>query len=200
VKVLVVHAHPDPESFGAAIRDSALRGLVAGGHDVVLVDLHAEDYQPCLTRQEHDAYRELGQANGEGHHDAVVQEHIDDVRTADAIVFIYPTFWSGLPAILQGWIERTMVPGVSFSVTPDGRVLGELSHVRLVVGISTYGSPRSYRWIVGDGGKRTLRILRRSAGRRCRFRWLALDTLDGRTNDERTAFLVDVEAEMASLV
>lgn len=186
MKVLVVHAHPDPESYGAAIRDAALAGLEAGRHDVCLIDLGAEDYQPCLTAAEHDGYPLIGRSGGIHHPDPVVRSHIAAVREAEALVFVYPTFWSGLPAILDGWIERSLLPGV-------------VDHLGLVMGISTYGSPRSYRLVVGDGGKRILRMIRRTAGRRCRFRWLALDTLDGRADHERAAFLRDVETEMAAL-
>ena len=199
MNVLVVYAHPDPNSFGAALRDAAVRGLRAGGHDVTVLDLEAENYEPCLTKADYEAYDEAGMPTGDGHHDPVVQRHIDAVRAADVLAFIYPTFWSGLPAMLKGWIDRTMLPGVSFSVKPDGGVRGELGHVGRVIGITTYGSPRAYRWIVGDGGRRMLRQLRRSAGLRCRFQWLALDTLDGRSEAERRSFLADVESTLAEL-
>lgn len=199
MQVLVVHAHPDPESFGAAVRDAALRGLAAGGHDTTLLDLEAEAYQPCLTERDYDDYDQIGQPEGPGHHDSAVQRHIDVLRAADVVVFIYPTFWSGLPAMLKGWIDRTMLPGVGFSVKPGGGVRGELRNLRRVIGITTYGSPRSYRWLVGDAGRRTLRLVRRSAGPRCRFQWLSLDTLDGRTDHERRAFLSRVEAALGQL-
>jgi len=199
VNVLVVYAHPDPESFGADLRDAAVRGLRTGGHEVTVLDLEAERYEPCLTLADYEAYDKIGQLDGDGHHDPVVQRHIAAVRAADVLTFIYPTFWSGLPAMLKGWIDRTMLPGVSFSVKPGGGVRGELGHVQRVIGVTTYGSPRSYRWIVGDGGRRTLRLLRRSAKLRCRFQWLALDTLDGRSNDERRAFLAHVESTLAEL-
>lgn len=199
MQVLVVHAHPDPESFGAAVRDAAIRGLAAGGHDIALLDLEADGYQPCLTRHDYEEYDRIGQPEGPGHHDIVVQRHIEMLRGADAVVFVYPTFWSGLPAMLKGWIDRTMLPGVGFSVKPGGGVRGELRNLRHVIGITTYGSPRGYRWLVGDAGRRTLRLVRRSAGLRCRFRWLSLDTLDGRTDQERRAFLSRVEAELGQL-
>ena len=197
MNVLVVYAHPDPTSFGSAVRDVAVRGLTSGGHDVTVIDLEAENYQPCLTRADYDAYDDVEARRSDGHHDPEVQRHIEAVRAAEVLVFVFPTFWSGLPAVLQGWIERTMLPGVAFSVTPGGGIRGELGHLRRIIGITTYGSPRLYRWVVGDGGRRTLRQLSRAAGLRCRFQWLALDTLDGRTNTERQAFLADVESRLA---
>lgn len=183
----MVHAHPDPESFGAALRDAAIRGLEAAGHAVTLLDLDAENYQPCPTRSDLVAS------------DPVVRHHIDLVAAADVLVFVYPTFWSGLPAVLKGWIDRTMPPDTDVADAMGTRERAELSRIRGIVGLTTYGSPRSYRWLVGDGGRRTLRRLRWTAGLRCRFRWLALDSLDGRTDAERAAFIVDVEHAMATL-
>ncbi len=199
MKVLVVHAHPDPESFGSAMRDAVVRGLRTAEHDVTVIDLEAEGYQPVLTAADYDGYDQNGDLAGHGHPDAIVAGHIDAVRTAEALVFTFPTFWSGLPAVLKGWIDRTMLPGVSFSVRPNGVIRAELGNVRRVVGVTTYGSPRGYRWLVGDGGRRTIRTIRWSCGLRCRMKWLSLDSLDGRPDSERRAFLAEVEAKMADL-
>ena len=61
-------------------------------------------------------------------------------------MFVYPTWWSGLPAVLKGWLERVMVPGVGFTFdAQSGKVQPGLRHVRRIVGISTYGSPWTLR-------------------------------------------------------
>lgn len=193
MKVLVVHAHPDPDSFGAAVRDAVLRGL--DGHDVTLLDLEADGYQPCLTPTDYEHY----DTSAAAHHDPTVATHIAALQETEAIIFTFPTFWSGLPAVLKGWLDRTMLPGVAFSVSSNGRLRGELRNVRHVVGVTTYGSPRSYRWVVGDGGRRTIRGVRANCGLRCRMRWLSLDTLDGRPDADRREFLEQVESKIASL-
>lgn len=172
-----------------------MRGLATAGHDVTLVDLEAENYQPCLTADELRRYDDLHEQRS----DPVTATHMSALREAEAVIFTYPTFWSGLPAVLKGWLDRTLVPGVAFSVKPNGKLIGELHHVRHVIGVTTYGSPRGYRWIVGDGGRRTIRTLRSNCGFRCRMGWLALDKLDARPDSDRRAFLADVEHRMAAL-
>lgn len=195
MQVLVVHAHPDPKSFGAALRDAAIRGLESAGHDVHLIDLYEIDYEPWLTEAEHRDYLTLGECNP----DPVVRSHIELVKRCDAFVFVFPTFWSGMPAILKGWLDRTMVPDVAFTLDPASqRIHGALRHVRSFTGITTYGSSRRYRWLAGDGGRRTLRALRLSAGVRSRTRWISLDDMDRRHSTDRVAFVAEVEKRMAT--
>jgi putative NADPH-quinone reductase len=132
--------------------------------------------------------------------DPLVQAHVDDVQAAEALVFVYPTWWSTLPAILKGWLERVMVPGVGFRFNAAGRVTPGLTNVHRLVGISTYGSPRRYVWATNDNGRRTItRALRLSTGLRTRSTWLALYGIDDSTAAERDAFVQRVATEMGRL-
>jgi NAD(P)H dehydrogenase (quinone) len=116
-------------------------------------------------------------------------------------VFVYPTWWSSLPAILKGWLERVMVPGVSFRFDErTGKVRPALGNVRTIVGISTYGSRRSYVRLMNDNGRRILtRALRVSCGIRTRTRWLGLYAIDTATESRRAEFAAHVEQAMAGL-
>ncbi len=60
MKVLVVHCHPSPESFTAAVRDRVLKGLAAAGHEARLIDLYAEGFDPVMSRQEREGYHTPG--------------------------------------------------------------------------------------------------------------------------------------------
>lgn len=197
MRVLLLYANPDPTSFGAALRDAAVEGCRAGGHEVTVLDLYELDFDPCLSRDEHRRYVELAT----DHPDPVVRQHIELVRHADCLAFVYPTWWSGLPAILKGWLERVLVPGVAFILDPDtNHVRPALTNVRRLVAVSTLGGPRWESWLVGNAGRRTIaRTVRATAGRRCRTTWLALHRLDDVSVDERRAFLRRVHSTMASL-
>lgn len=191
--VAVVVAHPAAGSYCRALAQRAVSGLRAGGHEVVVLDL--DGFAPAMTAAERRAYH-----GDTPILDAQVAAHAEVVRRAEALVFVYPTWWSGLPAMLKGWLDRVLVPGVAFRFDDAGKVQPGLAHVRRIVGISTYGSPRSYVRLVNDNGRRILtRALRMSCGWRTRCRWLALYAIDTATSEERNAFAARVEREMADL-
>ena len=196
MRTLVLFAHPDPQSYGAALAEAVMRGLDAGGHEARLVDLYAEGFDPVMSRADRVAY-ESEQAVV----DAAVAAQAEHVRWAEAIVFVYPTWWAGLPAMVKGWLDRVLVPGVAFVLDERTRkVRPTLQHVRVVAGVSTYGSPRVYVGVLGDGGRRTInRALRLVCGRRTRTVWLGLYAMDRRTDAERRTFVAAVEHRMSRL-
>jgi len=196
MRVLVIHAHPDSESFSHAVLAATLDGLARAGHDATVIDLYALDYPGGLSRDEWRAYETNSPVL-----DPLVAEHVALVRAADALVFVYPTWWSSVPAILKSWLERTMVMGLAFTLDErTRRIQPGLGHLRHLVGISTYGSPRWYVKLINDNGRRTItRTLRLSTGGKARTTWLPLYTLDGRTPDSRRAFLDRVRRSMEKL-
>ncbi len=194
LRYLVVFAHPDAESFSAALCRNAVDGLREAGHHVDLIDLYAEDFDPRMTTAERQAYESATPILS-----AQVAHYADLVRRAQGMVFVYPTWWWGLPAILKGWLERVLVPGVSFVLDPTtNKVKPGLGHLRHVVGISTYGSSHTSMRVFNDAGRRSvLRCVRVLAPPvRCRSTWLGLYSLDRSTPDERDAFLRHVRSSL----
>lgn len=195
MRVLVVLAHPNPASFNHAVAERAVSTLRASGHHVILHDLYAEGFAAVMSAAEREAYHGDSPVL-----DPLVAEHIADLRDCEALVFVYPTWWSSLPAILKGWFERVMVPGVGFVFDDQHKVRPGITNVRRLVGISTYGSPRWYVKLVNDNGRRTImRSLRLSTGWRTRARWLALYATDASSPADRDAFLTRVERRMEAL-
>lgn len=196
MRVLVVSCHPREDSFTAHLAERACAGLVRGGHSVTHLDLYALGFRAAMSREEREAYH-----GDEPVLDPMIADHIDAVRSSDALVFLYPTWWAGLPAMLKGWLERVMVPGVGFRFDErTGKVRPNLTNVKRLVGVSTYGSPRWYVRIVTDAGRRTIaRTLRVACGWRTRTRWHALYSIDSSSSDERARFADSVERAMERL-
>ena len=119
---------------------------------------------------------------------------------AQTLVFVYPTWWSQPPAILRGWLERVLVPGVAFRFDDKGKVRPGMQHVRRIIGISTYGAPWTYVKLLNDGGRRMLtRALRMNCGVRTPTTWIGLYAMDTAGDRERAAFLDRVEHRLAHL-
>jgi NAD(P)H dehydrogenase (quinone) len=196
MNVLLVVAHPCGDSYTHACADAATRGLSRAGHTVDAIDLYAQGFRAEMSLDERLAYE-----SDDPILDPMVRDHASRVLQADAIVFVYPTWWSGLPAVLKGWLERVMVPGVGFTLDESTRkVRPGLARVRRIVGISTYGSPWAYVKLTNDNGRRIItRALRMSSGWRTRTTWLALYAIDTADSDQRREHLERIESRLAAL-
>lgn len=195
MRAVVVVVHPIDASFTHSCAAAAVRGLESGGHDVTVVDLYAMEFQPAMTNTERHAYHGDNPVV-----DPLVGETVAAVRDAEMLVFVYPTWWSGLPAMLKGWLEKVMLPGVAFVFDDAGKVRPGLKQVRVIVGISSYGSPRWYVALVNDNGRRILmRALRLNTGWRTKRVWLPFYAIDTSTPEERESFVDCVERKMKTL-
>jgi putative NADPH-quinone reductase len=195
MRILVVHAHPVAESFSTALFHCVAETLEKGGHEVRPLDLYAEGFDPVLSRQGRLDYHtpEVNQRP--------VATDVALLRWAEGVVFVYPTWWYSHPAMLKGWLERVWLPDVAFHLPADGgRIQPLMTHIRLIGGVSTYGSPWwLIRW-VGDPGRRVImRGIRPLCAARCRTFWLAHYKMDSSTAESRTAFMAKVRAKLAAV-
>jgi NAD(P)H dehydrogenase (quinone) len=105
MKVSVILAHPDEMSFNHAIARTVVEQLEKNGHDVFFHDLCAESFSPLLVADEIHKDALLP---------AMVREHSEEIRQAEGIIIIHPNWWGQPPAILKGWIDRVIRPGVAY--------------------------------------------------------------------------------------
>jgi NAD(P)H dehydrogenase (quinone) len=195
MRVVVVLAHPDPSSFNHAIAATATTALESSGHEVTVLDLYAEGFRAAMSPAERLAYH-----SDRPLLDPMAERHAHIVKDAEALVFIYPTWWSTMPAILKGWLERVMVPGVGFVFDEHHHVRRGLTHVRRIVGISTYGANRVYVKAIHDNGRRVLlRALRMNTATLTRRSWIGLYGMNTRSDEQRAAFLQRVDRKMRAL-
>src|ERR1700675_692858 len=113
MRVLVIYAHPLGDSFDAALHQAVLAALRRGGHEVDDCDLYAEGFDPVLSAAERRAYNTPNPDLGG------VATHVARLRAAEALAVCFPTWWSGMPAILKGWFDRVWAQGVAFHL-PEG--------------------------------------------------------------------------------
>ena len=106
MNILVVLAHPDPASFNHALARAAADTARRLGHDVTLRDLHAERFDPLLPAAEISRGAPLP---------PWLERHCAELAAADGIVVVHPNWWGQPPAILTGWIDRVVRPGVAYA-------------------------------------------------------------------------------------
>ncbi len=184
MNALVVYSHPIADSFCAAMRDAAVRGLLQAGHHVDVIDLYDEDFNPVMARDEWHMNRESGGAVPAG-----LERHVALVQAAQILVFVYPTWWSTMPAILKGWLERVLIEKVAYAFTPNRKIRPAMTHVRRIYVFSTFGSPRWYITFVHNNGKRTLTRALRLCAPLARTRSRFLYSMDTQTQENREKFL-----------
>jgi NAD(P)H dehydrogenase (quinone) len=144
VRVLVVHAHPVETSYSAALDAAVVAALGQAGHTVDHLRLYADGFDAVLSREERIAYHDVP-----GNLTPAIAPHVERVRAADALVFVYPVWNFGMPAILKGWFDRVFVPGVAFDMR-GGTLVRVLPPKRKVAVVTTYGGDRLRAVLMGD--------------------------------------------------
>jgi putative NADPH-quinone reductase len=105
MNISVILAHPDPGSFNHAIARAAVAQLRENGCRVVLHDLYAEGFEPILPSWEIPEGAPLPH---------LVADHCAEIAAADGIVVVHPNWWGQPPAVLKGWVDRVLRPGVAY--------------------------------------------------------------------------------------
>ena len=185
MRALVVYCHPNPESFTAAVRDVVLGRLKAAGAEVRVQDLYGFGFSPRLSPEELEGYI-VTPSNKEP-----VARESDDVLWCDTLIFVYPTWWYGLPAVLKGWLDRVLLPGVAFHMPgPGGDITPGLQHIsRLGVFTTCGASWWLTRWVGAPGRRTLLRGVRILCARTCRTAFAAHYLMDSSTPQSRAAHL-----------
>ncbi len=121
MRILLILCHPQPGSFNHAIADRARETLAAAGHQVIFHDLYQEGFDPVLTAPEH--------RRGVSFDEQVVR-HTKELEASGGVVFVHPEWWGQPPALLKGWLDRVLRPGVAYE--PADEELREQAPVPLL--------------------------------------------------------------------
>jgi NAD(P)H dehydrogenase (quinone) len=195
MRTLIVFCHPCADSFNAALFAAARDALTRAGHEVRCVDLYAEQFNPILSAQEKQDYLPNTQTIVKS-----VAEHVENTRWAEGLVFIFPTWFYGPPAMLKGWLERVWLPGVAFKVPdkPGGKAGPGMQHITRLTVITTSGSPWWWLRLIRDPCRNLFtRGLRALLHPRCKTTYLQLHGMNTNTQAQREAFIAKVSRSLA---
>lgn len=197
MRPLILYCHPDPASFTAAVRDAIITTLVQRGVEYRLIDLYAEGFNPVLGAGELARYADTASDR------SALSHHAEALAWCDALIFVYPTWWQGLPAILKGWLDRVLLPGIAFDLPAErGTPQSRLRHIRALGVFTTCGGSRLASLLSGQPGRRQLQ---RAVGSfLChplhRRGHLALYSIDATSSARRAAHLAHVARKVQRLL
>jgi len=195
MRALLVFCHPVPDSFGAHLRDVVAASLAARGAEVRVRDLYALGFDPVMGCEERRGY------HTEGANERPVADELAHLKWCDTVIFVYPTWWFGLPAMLKGWLDRVFVPYATFRLpTADEPMRPQLTNIVRLASITTCGATYWQSKFIGEPGRRTiLRGLRHVCHPRCKTRYAALYKMDSATDAQRRSYVEEVTRLVARL-
>ncbi len=146
MNILIVHAHPEPKSFTTAMKNLAVEQLQQAGHEVVISDLYAMNFNPVASAQDfsdrvNPDYLVYALEQRKGFENktiaADIQCEVEKLLAADLIIFSFPLYWFSVPAILKGWIDRVLLSGVTYggkNFYDQGRLKGKKALLAFTLG------------------------------------------------------------------
>jgi len=145
MKISVILAHPDPNSYNHAIARTVVEQLENNGHSVLFHDLYGENFDPLLPGKEIPNDASLPR---------IIRGHCQEINEADGIIIIHPNWWGQPPAILKGWIDRVIRPGIAYEFLEGdsgGGVPKGLLHARAAIVFNTSNTePEREKRVFGD--------------------------------------------------
>ena len=197
MRFLVLFCHPSQKSFSAALYNSTCTALQKAGHEIRKINLYKENFDPKLSLDEWNSYLDETHKNIKN-----LKQHVENLLWAEGLIFIFPTWMYGPPALLKGWLERVWLPDVAFEISSGKQNIpkGKLKHIRRFCVVTTSGSPRWWLWFIGNPGKSMLfkgyRIL---FNKFCKYKWLQLHDMNHSTSVDRKKFLDKVSRYFSSI-
>lgn len=147
-QILIISAHPDPESFCSALAQSYYKGALISGAEVDLINLSELKFNPILKYGYHKR-TEL---------EPDLIEAQKKIRAANHLVFVYPTWWGTFPALLKGFIDRVFLPGFAFQYKEDSVFWEKKLKGKSARLITTMDSPKwYYRFVYRNAGHHAMK-------------------------------------------
>ncbi len=149
MKHLILYAHPNPKSFNAAILETTVKTLESKGHQVTTRDLYKMNFDPVLKGSDFETFQS-------GKVPVDIEKEHGYIVDADVITMIYPIWWTGIPAMLKGYIDRVFSYGFAYKHNEQELTVGLLTGKKGLI-INTQGTPAEHYDSIGmtDALKKT---------------------------------------------
>ncbi len=201
MKVLVVFNHPYEGSYCNAILDAITRGAERAGHELDLVHLDRDDFDPVMRAKDLAAFVqawELGESVLD-RLDPQVQDYAKRLLAAEHLVFVFPIWWELMPALTKGFVDKVIFPGVAYDYA-GASMKSRLSKLRGLTVVTTMNTPApAYRLLFGNAVQRALvrgTFWKIGCPRR---KWINLSMVKFASRKRRERWLDKIETRFAAL-
>lgn len=200
MKTLIVYYHPHEGSFCSAIRDAVEAGLHKGGHECKTIDLDKAGFDPVMREKDLAAFVAAGRMGEDGLDgvDPIVLRFMKKLRWAERIVMIFPIWWMTMPAMVKGFIDKVIFPGIVYKME-NGRLVSQLSSLKDIIVITTMNTPSDvYKDIFGNSLEGSLIKGTFNQIGIHDTRWISLNMVKQVGDEKRWLWLDEIENEFAA--
>lgn len=142
MNILIVYAHPWEKSYNHAILQSVINGLKFNNHNIEIIDLYKDKFNPVFKKDEMAIYRK-----GE-FIDKIIGKYQKKIKSHDYLFFIFPIWWGTMPAILKGFFDKVFLPQWAYKVDSKAIIHGMLNNIKGCTIITTMNGPNIFYSLV----------------------------------------------------
>jgi putative NADPH-quinone reductase len=197
MKVLIVFNHPYEGSYCSAILNSVISGLNKVNHKIDVINLDKEDFNPVMTSEDLKAFRDKKPI------DPKVLEYKKRLEKADHVIFIFPIWWELMPALMKGFVDKVIFPGVAYDYVngSNTKMKPLLTNIKGITVITTMNTPRMlYRLVFGNAIEMAfMRGTFWKLGFKNR-KWISYDMVKQTSDEKRKLWLSDIERKIQKRV
>lgn len=189
MRTVIVFNHPYEESYCNAILESVTKGLEKSTHEVDVINLDKDQFDPRMTSADLKAFVE---------HTAVDPQVIDyqeRIRTADHLIFIFPIWWDIMPATTKGFIDRVLSPGLAYDHHPRGfGLVPLLKNLKSIILITTMNKPAiMYSLLIGNLIRKVMvKSVFKTMGYK-NVNWISFTSVKSVSQEKRVKWLNELE-------
>ena len=195
MRVVIVFNHPNERSFGNAILGAVTNGLKCGNHDVDLMHLDNDGFNPVMSKADLKAFVEHKPV------DPQVIDYNERLEKADHLIFIFPIWWDLMPAMTKGFVDRVLTPGVVYDHHPRGfGLIPLLKNLKGVTVITTMNKPKiMYSLLIGNLIKKAMiKSVFKTMGYK-NLKWISYNMVKSVSQEKRVKWLTDIEIRSSKI-
>ena len=199
MKTLIIFNHPHEGSYCQAILKAVKRGLKKGGHPCKTINLDKDRFDPVMREKDLLAFVVYGKTGDitQADVDPRVLRYKEKLEWAERIVMIFPIWWMNLPAMMKGFIDKVVFPGIFYNME-DGNLVSRLRSLRQVTIITTMNTPADiYREHFGNSIEGSLIKGTFNQIGIHDVEWISLNMVKQSGQDRREFWLEEIEEKFA---